>query len=179
MTVSGKLPMLIGRRHDNMNIALKQSQKQQNDLYNLWKYPLSRSSMSAIPSSVFKPEFNKWSKAADVGYINSSGDLQCKYGNNWFSAMRTWGYQVGTFIDLSPDVYTMNFKCDSLPVVVIVTYIKLADGYVKFGGNMMTFIGQIGRNEFTFEIPPEVCPMFQFFVTPENQYGTFSEILIR
>ncbi len=48
--------------------------------------------MSANPFSVFKPEFNKWSNAADVGYINLSGDLQCKYGNNWFSAMRSWGY---------------------------------------------------------------------------------------
>lgn len=162
-----------------MNIALKQSQKQQNDLYNLWKYPLSRSSMYAIPSSVFKPEFNKWSKAADVGYISLSGDLMCKYGNKWFSAMRSGGYQAGTFIDLGPGVYTMNFKCDSLPVLHIVAYIKLADGYVKFGGSMMSFRGQIGRNEFTFEIPPEVCPMFQFFVIPENQYGTFSEILIR
>ena len=55
--------------------------------------------------------------------------------------MRSGGYQAGTFIDLGPDVYTMNFKCDSLPVVYIVAYIKLADGYVKFGGRMMIFSG--------------------------------------
>ena len=163
-----------------MNIALKNFQEKQADIYNLWKYPFSGSSMSANPSSIFLPDFNKWSSASDTGYILANReDERCKYGNGWFSVLRKNGYQAASFVDLDHGIYTINFDCGSQPVVFVIAYIKQLNGYVKYGGSLKTFVGQTGKNEFELEIPQGICPMFQFFIKPEGQWGTFSEILIR